>query len=384
MAAVEGVDPTAHIALPVALPDGFQPDDIGLFVLERGGAAVVQALQENPAPNLDGRPDIPASGLALVASPTSAAVPPVQTAGATATPFDSPAALPADALRAHPIHADDTASDILDEVRETWDHLPVWPAYNQFYPPGSVAPALPVPVGGTPPGATPGEAVTMARGAVSWEGPGPSFGGAQGAGGPVLAPRVAEGPAEAASPQPTIHGTALGTGTDAALMVVGSMALLAFVRPVLALYHRIAGGRILDQPTRRRIYDAIVAEPGIRVGTLADREDLAYTTVLRHVRTLERAGLVQGHGMGQRRWVARGAEPFARVAARVAAQGPVATSMLRFIEARTPVDLATVRRELRLCPSSASTALARLRKAGVVLVVQEGRGRRIALADPTA
>src|SRR5438309_8653439 len=54
----------------------------------------------------------------------------------------------------------------------------------------------------------------------------------------------------------------------------------------IASYTRLRQSRVLDQETRMRVYEAICAEPGIRVGTIAACLGLGHNTVLHHVRIL--------------------------------------------------------------------------------------------------
>lgn len=168
--------------------------------------------------------------------------------------------------------------------------------------------------------------------------------------------------------------SALGPGAEAAfLAAVGAAAALLALRPLLALYHRLAPSRLLEQPTRRRIHEAIAAHPGIRVGTLQASLGLNYNTVLRHVRTLERHGFVHSEGAGQRRWFATSVAlgPEQRAAA-VATASPTVRQVLAYLAPRGAADLPTLRRDLGLPRSTASDAVARLARAGLVGVERRG------------
>lgn len=117
-------------------------------------------------------------------------------------------------------------------------------------------------------------------------------------------------------------------------------------------------------------------QPGVRVGTLQAQLGLNYNTVLRHVRLLEKCGLVEGAGEGQRRYFVRQAAMGVEAKrAAIAAASPVAAEVLRYVQARGRVALPALRADLRLPRSSASTALARLEGAG--LVAREPDGRRL-------
>lgn len=159
------------------------------------------------------------------------------------------------------------------------------------------------------------------------------------------------------------------------LLAAGALAAVA-----LALYHRIARHRVLEQATRQRVHDAIRAEPGIRVGTLQARLGLNYNTVLRHVRILENAGLVEAAGSGHRRLFAREAALGVHAkGAAVAASAPAAQAVMRHLEASGASDLAALSASLGLPKSSLSEAVSRLAAAGLVVKRRDGRRLEVAL-----
>lgn len=88
-------------------------------------------------------------------------------------------------------------------------------------------------------------------------------------------------------------------------MLVAGAAVLCIIGG-LFLYTRLQRGRILEHTIRRRIYEAICQNPGIRVGTLASRLELHHNAVLYHVRILEQAGLVKAAGLTKRQYVPAG------------------------------------------------------------------------------
>lgn len=59
--------------------------------------------------------------------------------------------------------------------------------------------------------------------------------------------------------------------------------------------------KLLASPARRRIYDAIRAEPGLSMSELARRVDLSWTGAALHVDQLEQAGLTRSVLGGRRR-----------------------------------------------------------------------------------
>jgi DNA-binding transcriptional ArsR family regulator len=193
------------------------------------------------------------------------------------------------------------------------------------------------------------------------------------------APAADVGPGNAASP-PAAQASGLEVLPEGRAGVLAAAAGLGALA-AFALYHRICKQRALDQETRRRIHDAIAAQPGIRVGTLQAQLGLNYNTVLRHVRLLEHCGLVEGQGEGQRRLFVKGAGlgVHAKQAA-VASSAPVAQAIVSYLQGKGDVEVPRLRADLGLPRSSASTALTRLAGAGLVVARRDGRRLIVALA----
>lgn len=156
---------------------------------------------------------------------------------------------------------------------------------------------------------------------------------------------------------------------NTAMAVVGVVFLLGL------LYHRIQANRALDQTNRRRIFDQIASEPGVKVGTLAQRLGLSYKTVVHHVRILHAGGLVVTTNRSHHRLFAAGqvsmedartlsdalSRPSARAIYGYLAENPAGT------------DLATLRRILGLAPATVCAATMSMRRAGLVECRREGR-----------
>jgi DNA-binding MarR family transcriptional regulator len=170
----------------------------------------------------------------------------------------------------------------------------------------------------------------------------------------------------------------VGTGLrfDVALAAAGG----GLATLVAWLYSRIQRDRVLDQPTRRAIYDHLSKEPGLRIGTLAERVGVSYVSAQRHVKILERHCFVVGVGSGQVRWFPSRADvgQRARVAA-IAASTPTARTLLRFVQANGPIPVPELRRRLRLAQSTACNTLLRLESAGLVERRRSGRAHVVAV-----
>ncbi|HEV8360886.1 MAG TPA: MarR family transcriptional regulator [Candidatus Thermoplasmatota archaeon] len=193
----------------------------------------------------------------------------------------------------------------------------------------------------------------------------------------AFAPSVA---GAAPGPSPSVAGAlrdALAAAPQAAF--VGGAALGASLAFAWGLYTRIAAHRALDQGTRRRIYDLVAGQPGVRVGTLRRQLELSYPAVERHVRMLVHFGLLEVHPGGQRRLFVRGSADADGRAAVVASSTPQARRVLDHLRTRGPVTMGALRAELGLPRSSASLVVQRLSAAGLVVARPEGRRLLVAL-----
>lgn len=172
-------------------------------------------------------------------------------------------------------------------------------------------------------------------------------------------------------PPPGETGRTVALGEQDVLPAPASLALLALASASLAalvlLYHRITRERALEQGTRRKVYDAIVAQPGVRIGTLAARLGLSYKTAQRHVHVLEREGMVRGHGDTQRHFFAatRGFSTDAMRQSTAMWRG-TSRAVVEMLRRRGPMDLPALCAELGLAKSTVSTAVLHLARIGVV------------------
>lgn len=72
--------------------------------------------------------------------------------------------------------------------------------------------------------------------------------------------------------------------------------------PLLAwfLYHRIEGHDVLENETRKAIYDEVCREPGLGVKELAETADVSYSTASYHLERLEEADMVVSSKRGKK------------------------------------------------------------------------------------
>jgi DNA-binding transcriptional ArsR family regulator len=92
---------------------------------------------------------------------------------------------------------------------------------------------------------------------------------------------------------------ALGLGASGAAAAVGLRRLATLLLAPLA--SRLTRSEILENDTRKQIYEAIQEEPGINLRGLADEVDVAWGTLLHHLKKLEDAHLVKSERYGKYR-----------------------------------------------------------------------------------
>lgn len=180
-------------------------------------------------------------------------------------------------------------------------------------------------------------------------------------------------------PGPASPASVLTTTSPALLPWVLGAGLVGFA---WLLYHRLRRERALEQVTRRRIHDMIREEPGIRLGTIAGRLDLAYPTVEQHMRVLERFGLVAKQGNGQKHYFVLGAQPKEELQLHVELLAtPSVRAVYEFLHAHgREADLSSLIGALGLSPSTVSEAASKLSGAGVIERVRVHR--RVVLRLP--
>lgn len=182
----------------------------------------------------------------------------------------------------------------------------------------------------------------------------------------------------ASAPDPT-PGTArivLGaTGVGAALGL-GPTLLRALRRtwPVVgAFFTRLPRDRLLELDARRRVYDAVVADPGVGVEDCATRVGLARSTVSYHARMLERGGLVRSRREGR---TLRLYPPDTTASTPSALRVPTACALAAVVREAPGIDQASLARRLDVGPSLVLHHARRLEAAGLLRVAREaGRVR---------
>lgn len=392
IAAVLGIVAAAGLAGATAIPG---PVEDALDALPVAQHDWDDAIQLSPLP--DGHAPITGQQVPAVPWP-GVAVPDVRTQPVLDAPLDeaAPATLAPDRVvdaavaagqrgaaalppaEVHPaVPATDAAPAIAD-VGAALDVLPLWAPYDALWYAAS-------------PQGWPSSEEADAPGAPHLARPGapPASPAAEEATGPLEPLRAGGSPGADPAKAPAartfaMSGGALShvpgdAGPAALLLAVGAgAALLVLARPLLALYHRVAPSRLLEQPTRRALYDAIAGEPGLRIGTLQARLGLNYNTVRRHVVLLERGGFIRPAGPGQRRWFPSGAGP-AEERAALARATPASRRVLAVLAEAGPMDAQALARRLGLPRSTLGDVVARLASAELVRTQRSGNRLRVGL-----
>lgn len=149
--------------------------------------------------------------------------------------------------------------------------------------------------------------------------------------------------------------------------------------PGLMLFSRIKKDKVLDHATRERIHETIQGNPGIHFSGLRRMLDMPNGTLVHHLRTLEREGLLKTERVGGRlHFYAIGER--ARMAVGLSPRQDV---ILRSLVRRPGIAQAELARHLGVSRQALHQHLAPLRDLGLVADLPHGRTRRLYL-DTTA
>ncbi|MHB8633665.1 MAG: winged helix-turn-helix transcriptional regulator [Thermoplasmatota archaeon] len=144
-----------------------------------------------------------------------------------------------------------------------------------------------------------------------------------------------------------------------------------------ALFSRISGDQLLDNPHRARVYEAVCTDPGLSIVSLRGRCGISWTTAVHHLRRLEQGGLVVSVREGGFRRYFAGRSEEARQCRPIAALARPGTRRVADVVAQSPgLNQKELCRLLGIANPAASKQLARLNRLGLVEVQREGRQRR--------
>lgn len=190
---------------------------------------------------------------------------------------------------------------------------------------------------------------------------------------PLAPPAAADAGAQPPLREASAAGAWLPGGSVAALAPA-----LAFSGLLGGIAARVLARNALASSTRRRLLDAVRADPGCTVGGLARATGLSYKTVAHHVRVLARARLLHvGPGPQPRLFATGHVAPAAR-AVLLARRAPSAQRILARLE-QAPARQSDLAAMLGLAPSTVSEQVRRLASAGLVARTADGE---LCLARP--
>ena len=185
------------------------------------------------------------------------------------------------------------------------------------------------------------------------------------------------GPATPTAPGFAASDSAVIGASVAAL--VGLAAIVAFLVPALkaslwGLYARLTRQDVLDQETRARIVDLVAQDAGIHSSAIRQALSLGSGALEYHLRLLVREHvLTMVATTGFRRYFITGSMDVSRMRAVAALKEGRAEDLLRIIQDKPGILLGELAAEAEMAKSQASRTVKRLREAGVVESVTEGR-----------
>lgn len=169
-------------------------------------------------------------------------------------------------------------------------------------------------------------------------------------------------------------GASVGAlGAGAAVALRNENRLLRFLFAILPLYTRLVRARLLDQPTRERVFAFVKENPGSHYREIRRALDLPNGVLVHHLDVLVREGFVraQRDGMYRRFYPAGSLVPPA---------APVADTserVLAFVRANPGATGSSVARALAASPSLVSYHVDRLEATGRLARAREGREVRL-------
>jgi predicted transcriptional regulator len=159
-----------------------------------------------------------------------------------------------------------------------------------------------------------------------------------------------------------------GAGLAAPLLKQGAARLAG------VLYARIPASDVLGSGPRRRIYELVLAEPGISLSELASKSGLSWGATVHHLGVLRRSGLVSSLRHGRhRRWFAPGACDQVERVQVAQLRNPVSARVARLVLEQPGLSQKQLAELVGMSPQAVHWHLVRLHGAGLVDRVRDGR-----------
>ncbi len=178
----------------------------------------------------------------------------------------------------------------------------------------------------------------------------------------------------------TLHAF-FAAGSGSVMKIGKRLAWLGFL-PFMLLFSRIHSNKVLEQPVRRKLMNAIEADAGLDVDDLADATGVSWSTARHHLRHLETHNLVRSVRSGKKRLYFAAGTDESRHRKDVAALGGRARRRV----ARAVLDApgttnAEIANDLGIKPPSVSHHLHALMEAGFVVAEKMGRQQCLTPTD---
>ena len=194
--------------------------------------------------------------------------------------------------------------------------------------------------------------------------------------GPVArAPASASPGGEARAASAEVPTTPSGDGPGA-LVVAGSVAAAGLLGLLgFALYHRIRPAATLENDTRKSIFDAVCARPGLGVHDIADAANVSYSTATYHLERLVAAGMLVMTPDGNKLCYYKNGGAFTENERRLVPilKNEEATRLLEAILEEPGTYRAALANRLGVTATTINWHLRRLREAGLIDERREGR-----------
>jgi predicted DNA-binding transcriptional regulator len=186
---------------------------------------------------------------------------------------------------------------------------------------------------------------------------------------PALAPAILPAPVPAARRAAAFSfaGASPGAGLVGLGAATGVLGLLLVLKALAPFYTRLVRSRVLDQPARARLYDHVLAKPGLRQSEAVALLGLGQGAARRHLGVLCRHGfLVETRMGGMVGYYAAGRLPPEAARHAVLLQGESARRVYELLRAEPGLSLREAGRRLGLSAPSVLRHRRRLEKAGLL------------------
>lgn len=160
---------------------------------------------------------------------------------------------------------------------------------------------------------------------------------------------------------------------------IGIAFLIKFLAP---LFSRVRPDALLEHPVRRRIAEAVAADPGVHLGELERRLDVPASTLKHHVRKMVEGERLHARRMGRYTCIfPEGRLPGNQVLEAAVTRSDGARQIMAALETNPGLGVRDLAELTGLNASTVSYHTRRLEEAGSVIAKRDGRVKRLRLAS---